>query len=48
MNNVVWTDDDYAEYRRQLENIRDAYGSSIPQETQERFAAEIVNRQKQL
>lgn len=48
MMDIVWTDDDYAEYRRQLEIIRDAYGNSIPKETAERFAAEIVSRQKQL
>jgi len=39
-----WTTEDYAEYQRQLDLINDSYGNSIPQETKERFAAEIVNK----
>lgn len=42
-----WTQDDYAEYGRQLELMRKAWGYCIPDEILERRAAEIINYQKQ-
>lgn len=44
----MWTDEDYAEYRRQLQIIEKAYGNSVPQNVKERYAAQIVNAQKGL
>lgn len=44
----IWTQDDYAEYERQLALIKAAYGNSIPKEAMERHAADIVNKQKQI
>lgn len=44
----VWTKEDYAEYERQCKRINDAYAGAIPQEVVERYAAQIVNQQKQV
>lgn len=45
--NNKWTKEQFAEYKRQLAKINDAYGNSVPQEVQEHYAAEIVNKQIQ-
>ena len=45
--NDKWTKEQFAEYKRQLAKINDAYGNSVPQEVQEHYAAEIVNKQIQ-
>ena len=44
----VWTKEDYHEYERQCKRINDAYAGAIPQEVVERYAAQIVNHQKEL
>ena len=43
----VWTQYDYAEYKRQRELIADHYGW-LDQDTIDRWAANIVNQQKGL
>ena len=45
---MIWTDEDYAEYQRQLQIIEKAYGNGVPKNVKERYAAQIVNAQKGL
>lgn len=46
--NIVWNNEDFEEYCRQLQLLQDSYGDAIPVELLRRRAADIVNKQKQL
>lgn len=45
--NVIWTNEDFEEYAKQLQTLCEAYGDAIPLHILERRAADIVNAQKQ-
>lgn len=44
--NIIWTNDDFEEYARQLQLIEDAYGDAMPMDCKRRRAADVVNHQK--
>lgn len=45
--NIIWTNEDFEEYARQIEKISAAY-PSLPREIIERRAADVVNHIKSL
>lgn len=44
--NIIWTNEEYDEYARQLQLIEESYGGSVPRGMIERMAAEAVNNLK--
>lgn len=44
--NVIWTNEDFEEYARQLELLQESYGGIVDEDTLKRYAADIVNKQK--